>query len=72
MKKGHKKGKMVLAEYDRGFVEDLSRKLVVRAYLVNSQRKPRTLLVKIRNFFFKPKAVKAPVVDIFKAIEARK
>lgn len=61
-----------LTENDREFVKDLSRRIAVRAYLLNSQRKPRTLLAKIRNLFFKAKTAKAPVIDIFKTIENRK
>lgn len=60
-----------LTEGDREFVEDLSRKIILRAYLRNSSSRPRTLMDRIRKVFVR-KQDKAPVVDIFKAIEDRR
>jgi len=57
-----------LAEGDKEFVKDLSRRLILRACLRNSANRPRTLADKIKQVFIR-KPHKAPVVDIFKAIE---
>ena len=63
-----KKRQSKLPEGYKEFAKDLSRKIVLRAYLRNSANRPRTLLEKLKSIFVR-KSHKAPVVDIFKAIE---
>ena len=57
-----------LTEGDKEFVKDLSRKLILRAYLRNSANIPRSLVDKLKHVFIK-KLHNAPTIDIFKAIE---
>ena len=54
---------MKLTEGDKEFVKDLSRKIILRAYLRNSASRPRTLLDKLKTVFNR-KYYKAPVIDI--------
>lgn len=60
-----------LTEGDKDFVKDLTRKLILRAYLRNSANRPRTLLDKLKRSFFK-KSYRAPVLDILEAMEKQR
>ncbi len=60
-----------LTEGDKEFVEDLSRKIILRAYLKNSASMPRTLADKFKQMFAR-KSYKAPVVDILDIVEKQK
>ena len=64
-----KNQKFVLTKSEQEFVKDLSRKVVVRAYLINSQRKPKDFASKVRNFFFKSKVTKVLVINILETLE---
>ncbi len=60
-----------LTEGDKEFVKDLSRKLILRAYLKNSANRPRTPLDKLKQFFTK-KSYQAPLVNILDVVEKQK
>ena len=60
-----------LTEGDKEFVKDLSRKLILRAYLRNSASRPRTLLHRLKSVFIK-KSYKAPVLNILDAVEKQR
>ena len=62
---------MKLTEGDREFVKDLSRKIILRAYLRNSASRPKKLSEKLKSLFIK-KLYKAPVVDILEAVEKQR
>ena len=63
-----RKGVLKLTEGDKDFVKDLTRKLILRAYLTNSSDRPRILADRLKRMFTR-KPYKAPALDIFKAIE---
>ena len=65
------KGRLKLTEGDKEFVKDLSRKIILRTYVMNSASRPRTLLGKLKSLFFK-KSYKAPVLDILDAVEKQR
>jgi len=66
-----RKKQLKLTEGDKEFVKDLSRKLILRAYLRNSASKPRTLADKFKHIFAS-KSHKAPVVDILDVVEKQR
>ena len=59
-----------LTEGDKDFVKDLTRKLILRAYLMNSANKPRTLADRLKRMLIR-KSHKAPALDILDLIEKR-
>lgn len=60
-----------LTEGDKEFVEDLSRKIILRAYLANSASMPKTLSDRLKRMFAR-KLYNAPVIDILDAVEKQK
>lgn len=60
-----------LTEGDRDFVEDFSRKIILRAYLANSASRPRTLSDRLKRMFTR-KLYNAPVIDILDAVEKQR